>query len=344
LTGVARSKLPEKLEVLWTYDAFGPVGSTAAIVAGVVYVGTSDEQVLALSLADGAKRWEYKTSGGVRASPCVAGGAVYIGDGSGTFHSIDAATGEGRWTFKSGAEITSSANVTADGRSVLFGSYDGHLYCLDAADGELRWKLKTEAPVHCGPSLVGDPVAAAVAGCDGKLRLVGVADGVEKAALGIGGNISASPVFDGERLYVGTLGKVMLAADAAGKEVLWRREPKGAGQFYGCAAVHLGRVIFPGRDKNVRCVDAESGEELWSFGARGGVDSSPVIVAGPTAAQSRVIFGCTTGKLYSLSLDDGTLGWIFDAGSPVSASPAVAEGRLVIGVGDGGIYCFGEKE
>ncbi|HBY58221.1 MAG TPA: hypothetical protein DEH78_00255, partial [Solibacterales bacterium] len=31
----------------------------------------------------------------------------------------------------------------------------------------------------------------------------------------------------------------------------------------------------------------------------------------------------------------------FDAGGPISASPAIGEGRLVIGTQDGKLYCFG---
>ncbi|NIM61821.1 MAG: PQQ-binding-like beta-propeller repeat protein, partial [Acidobacteria bacterium] len=33
--------------------------------------------------------------------------------------------------------------------------------------------------------------------------------------------------------------------------------------------------------------------------------------------------------------------WRFDTGSGVMATPAVADGRLVIGTVDGQLYCFG---
>jgi len=32
----------------------------------------------------------------------------------------------------------------------------------------------------------------------------------------------------------------------------------------------------------------------------------------------------------------------FEAGSPLSASPAIAEGRVVIGSQDGRLYCLGQ--
>ena len=35
--------------------------------------------------------------------------------------------------------------------------------------------------------------------------------------------------------------------------------------------------------------------------------------------------------------------WRFETGADIAASPAVAQGRLVIGATDGAIYCFGAK-
>jgi outer membrane protein assembly factor BamB len=42
-----------------------------------------------------------------------------------------------------------------------------------------------------------------------------------------------------------------------------------------------------------------------------------------------------------LSLGNGTKLWEFTAGAPLSASPAIANGRIVIGSQDGRLYCFG---
>jgi outer membrane protein assembly factor BamB len=61
-------------------------------------------------------------------------------------------------------------------------------------------------------------------------------------------------------------------------------------------------------------------------------------------AGKRVYVGSTDGRLYGLDLESGDLVWSFDGGSAFTASPAVADGRLVIGNGDGVLYCFGEKK
>lgn len=51
--------------------------------------------------------------------------------------------------------------------------------------------------------------------------------------------------------------------------------------------------------------------------------------------------GSNDGRLYVLDLNKGTKIWEFNAGAPLSASPAIGGGRLVIGAQDGKVYCFG---
>jgi outer membrane protein assembly factor BamB len=45
-----------------------------------------------------------------------------------------------------------------------------------------------------------------------------------------------------------------------------------------------------------------------------------------------------------LDLETGEKLWEFTAGAPLSASPAISSGRLVIGSQDGILYCLGAAE
>ena len=47
------------------------------------------------------------------------------------------------------------------------------------------------------------------------------------------------------------------------------------------------------------------------------------------------------GRIYVLSLANGAKLEEFDAGAPITASPALAAGRLVVGTQDGQILAFG---
>jgi len=56
---------------------------------------------------------------------------------------------------------------------------------------------------------------------------------------------------------------------------------------------------------------------------------------------ARVFVGSNDGVLYELDLATGKKIWEFTAGAPLSASPAAAQGALVIGSQDGVLYRFG---
>ena len=48
-----------------------------------------------------------------------------------------------------------------------------------------------------------------------------------------------------------------------------------------------------------------------------------------------------TGRFYVLDLETGEKALGVDTGAPLSASPAIADGKVVIGSQDGVLYCFG---
>ena len=59
-------------------------------------------------------------------------------------------------------------------------------------------------------------------------------------------------------------------------------------------------------------------------------------------APTPQVFAATTGgKLYSLDLARGKELWQYDAGGSFTASPAIVDGRVLLGNSDGTLYCFG---
>jgi outer membrane protein assembly factor BamB len=333
LTGVAPRALSDDLELLWTYEAADAIESSAAIVDGVVYVGSSTGDLAAVDLQTGKPRWTYKAGDSIgESSPAVRDGIVYVGDLHGAVHAVDAATGRRHWIFKTDGEVKSSPVVTQD--LVLIGSYDGHLYALGARTGALKWKRKTDGPVHA-TAAVADGVAY-IAGCDERFRAIRIADGTELFHIVSGAYTGASPAISGQAVFFGTFNNEVLRLNLARRRVAWRyHDPDRQFPFYSSAAVSVGRVVVGGRDKVVHCLAADTGKQIWSAVTRARVDSSPAI------AGSRVYVGSNDGRLYGLDLTSGRVVWEFQAGAPLSASPAIAAGRLVIGAQDGRLHCFG---
>jgi outer membrane protein assembly factor BamB len=332
-TGVARDGLPADLELLWTFaTAKGGFESTAAVVDGVVYAGSTNGSVYAVDLAKGKQRWQFPTSSRFTASAAVRGGRVYIGDNDGTFYCLDATSGKKLWEFATDGEIDSSANF--HGEHVLFGSQDALLYCLDTS-GKLVWKCPAGDQIRCTPTVLDD--TGFVAGCDAHLHAVDLNRGKDVRQVSLEAPTGSAPAVAGNMVFVGTEGGSFLAIDWRAGKVLWHHDDKGGGAFRSSAAVTPDAVVVGSRDERLHAFDPKTGGTLWSFPTKGRIDSSPVVVG------DRVFVGSADGRIYGVSLKTGAKLWQFEAGGAVTASPAVAAGRLVIGSDSGQLYCFGAK-
>jgi outer membrane protein assembly factor BamB len=361
-TGVARGDLPERLDLLWTFsDEKDGFESTAAIVDGVVYIGSTGGKFYALDLANGKQRWVFPTTSSFNASAAVRHGLVYVGDTDGRFHCIEAAAGRPKWEFNAEGEIDSSANF--HGNHVLFGSQDTYLYCLDTNSGKLAWKFESPDQVRCFPTVIDH--LGFVAGCDGHLHVVDLNQGKETAEVDILAPTGAAPAILNGSIFVGTEGNQFFAialqtasgqsdnkpngpaakegADTTGRsgvgcKILWDyHDSEHGAAFRSSAAVTPHAVIVGSRDKQVHAFTPTTGKPLWSFHTKGRVDGSPVVVG------RRVFVGSGDGRLYALDVTTGKSLWQFEAGGAIVASPAVAGGRLVIGNDSGSLYCFGAK-
>ena len=334
-TGVAGGSLPDRLELLWTFSVEKQgFESTAAIVGGTIYIGSTDGKLYAIDLTTGKKRWEFSTELGFSASAAVRDGQVFIGDSDGGFYCVDARSGKLHWKFAADAEINSSANFYRD--CVLFGSQDAHLYCLKANTGEVVWKYESQDQIRCFPTIVGQQCF--VAGCDSRLHKIDLQQGKSIADVQIDSPTGCAPAAMNGHVFVGTEGNAFLAVDVPTMKVFWRYEnTRRASAYRGSAAVTPEAVFVGSRDKSLHALDPKTGRSLWDFATKGRIDSSPVVVG------DRVFVGSSDGRIYGVDRKTGREVWRFEAGGAVNASAAVAAGRMVIGTDAGSLYCFGAK-
>ena len=147
MPGVAPGRLPERLELAWTFPTDEPIVSSAVIDRGRVFIGSGDGNVYGLRLSDGKKLWSYATKDVVEAPPLVVDGVVVIGSLDGVLYCLDAERGTLRWKYATEDRIAGSANamLSPAGRldRILVGSYDYLLHCVDG-DGRKLWTYETE--------------------------------------------------------------------------------------------------------------------------------------------------------------------------------------------------------
>ena len=355
--GVADSKLPEKLELLWKYPTEQGVVVAAAIVDEHVYVGAMSGKLLCLDRRRGKRRWSYRSiddpdpeafAPGFFAAPTVTTDTVYIGDEEGVFHAVNRATGKKRWTFNTEGKIASGATIHGD--RVLFASHDGFLYYLKVADGSVAWKFPVDGPINCSPAIADKFTFAA--GCQaGDVFVVDLQTGQQRGRISLETNVLATPAVLGDFFYIGTSSSEVLAVNWKQEKVVWRyKDPARDFPYGSSAAVTDKYVVVGGHDKQLHCIDRSTGEGVWTFSTRAKIDSSPAI------AGARVFFGSKDRFLYCLRLKDGQKvptfrlpsgkdSSKFHAGGEVAAGPAIGEGCLVISAAGnkGFIFCFGRK-
>ena len=340
-------------EALWRYEfiQLGPLfrssgiergASLPAVVDGVVYVGSRDGGVYALTqavpaisialdkgspdprpspqtesvYAAGQELWRFDLPDGASTAPTVAEGVVFIATDDSVLHALDGATGHTMWTYRAGHWITSSP-VVVDG-AVYFGSWDTKLYAMSATSGEILWSYYT-----------GDPISTSPAVADG---IVYVGTGTTHYALSAddgnllwsyqaGANVSEfTPLVVGDVVYAGSLDGHVAALDATTGGLLWDKEvgeefcsgPAAAGNecrvLLSPPAV-AGESMYLGTDQGtIIALHARTGDLLWQFKTSGKVPDVPVVGDGLVYVHS------VHGHVYALEASSGELAWEYNTG------------------------------
>jgi len=124
-TGYTTEKVPDELDLLWSYETGDWVYSSPAVVDGKVFVGSSDNKIYCLNENTGKLIWSYETEG-YAYSPVVANGKVFIGSNDDKIYCINEDTGKLIWSYETGGHLP----AVADGRVFVGGSDDNKIYCF----------------------------------------------------------------------------------------------------------------------------------------------------------------------------------------------------------------------
>ena len=141
-------------ELLHEILVYSYVASSPAIVNGIAYFGTFENQVLAMNFATGELLWEYEhpqRKFPFYSSAAVSEGRVLIGGRDKIMHAIDASTSESLWTYRMRARIDSSPVIVGD--RVVFGGSSGEISILDVINGDIVWQFDTASSIVASPAI-----------------------------------------------------------------------------------------------------------------------------------------------------------------------------------------------
>ena len=84
---------PSELNLRWSFETNGGVGSTPVVADGRVYFGSQDKNVYCVDADDGRFYWSFATEARIKSSLAVSDGKVYVGPDDGNVYCLDATTG-----------------------------------------------------------------------------------------------------------------------------------------------------------------------------------------------------------------------------------------------------------
>lgn len=255
---------------------------------------------------------------------------VYAGGWDGKLYALDRNTLQEAWTFQTGGAIVGQADTDETG--VYLGSTDQSVYGLNRQTGAQMWKYATGGPIQ-GHARVSDGVVYAASG-DHKLYAVDAADGHLLWSFTFGEFSQARPAVGDGAVYLGAWDQAFYALDAKTGALRWKK-PIGSILNFSPAVTSPcfvnGRVVLtaaqPAGSPNVFCLDAATGQTLWSRLIASG--SSPY--GSPTTDGRRVYCAALDGSIWCLSVDDGTVLWTASMPETVyDGSPVVVQNNQVI--------------
>ncbi len=308
-------------ETLWTRDlaprtdnASSASGGSLAVSGGRLFVGTGYGRLTALDAASGNKLWSQDLDAPGTAAPTVAGKLVYIVASDSRAWALDVETGRIAWTADGTAPTSNfggGAGPAIGNELAVFPFPSGEVLAAFPRGGLTRWST-----VIAGQRL--GHVAASVS------------------------DISADPVIDGNRVYVGNVSGRTVALDLATGERLWTLNDGATGPVW-----PVGGSIFLLNDLNelIRA-DAASGEVIWRVALPRFVSDRPKrqrdihALYGPILAGGRLIVASSDETLREFDPVSGALLRTTDLPGGAASSPIVAGGTLYVVSTKGQLLAF----
>jgi outer membrane protein assembly factor BamB len=166
-----------------------------------VFVGTADDEVLALDAESGMVQWSFdEATHSIWAQPLYQDGVVYIASMDKTLYALDAEDGTVLWQETLGGSIANQPVI--DGDTIYVGSFDKKLHALDIATGDERWTVSADDWVWASPAVANGVVY--FADIQGHVYAVSAESGEAQwdVLMGEDSSIQATPVVVDGMIYL----------------------------------------------------------------------------------------------------------------------------------------------
>jgi outer membrane protein assembly factor BamB len=260
----------------------------------------------------------------------VAEDTVYVAYNN-FVYALELDDGDEIWTFPEEADRSQSffadPVLTQDGQ-LLVGAYNNLFFSIDAETGNENWVTE-----EINNYWIGSPLATenSIYAPNADHTLYSLDENGAKALFTAEDALWASPVTDGEMVYLAAMDHNVYALPMGSKDPTWVRPLNGA--MVNPPALSPEGVLYAGTFANeVVAIDSQSGKVLWEKPTSNWVWASPVYQDGLVYAADM------NGMVYAFDAASGDTAWEFDAKSPITGSPLVHDGTIYIATEGGDVF------
>jgi len=177
---------------------------------------------------------------------------------------------------------------------VAVGTADRNVVLVDRTSGEVLWRSHLDGTVRSGPLLDADRLYVATESQpDGRVYAIRLRDG-RRLWRARAGSVVAPLAFDGEAIYAGTEGGVVLRLEPEQGQVRWRAALSGAIRA-GPLTTSQGLVVVTTSD-TLYLIDRQTGV------VRSRLKLPGTVLATPATDGRRVYLGTTSGRIVAVDL------------------------------------------
>ena len=288
---------------VWKSDTGTKLSAGAGAGEGLVLVGSSKGELLALDKASGKERWKVGLSSEVTGQLLVVGGSVIARTGDGRVQALAVTDGSRKWLYTRNLPVLSlrGSGGMAVRDDVLYAGFPGgKLVALNAANGAQLWE-------------------AAVAQPHGATELERVAD------------VMGNPVLDEHQVCAVAYQGRVACFDRRNGELLWARDTSSNS---GLAMDE--RNVYVTDDKDaVTAYDKTSGRAVWRQDKLARRE-----VTAPLALGAWVVVADGEGYVHVLSAEDGSFVARAKVDSGVHVAPVDIGPGFAVQTAKGSVVAF----
>jgi outer membrane protein assembly factor BamB len=321
--------------VAWAFPTGNEILSNPGVANGVVYVGSKDNYLYAVTAATGKLIWR-SWQGWVSAAPQVVNGMVCVATATGEFSAIRVTTGGVAWQQQTDTPAAFKPSWAVDGRSVILPSTTQPLTLYDAVTGSK------------GTTAFGSPgqfAGGAIGAANGVLYAVEESGGLFAVRIATGNTLWQRSISSDESgfftgivisdgaIYITDDSGMLYSLNAANGNSDWTY-PAGASQL--SIPVAADGIVYVTDDRGIlHAITTADGKQLWTHET---ISSGEI---GPAVSGGR-LYVSTGEAVQALDAKSGSAVWSYTPASTGAfvSTPAVANGLVFIGCTNDNLYAL----